>query len=205
MNGKPLTASMAIILLLILAAGGAVTCSREQISSSLSKNHADDSASSSSLQMNDIFYSRIRGERTFLEISATSAEYHDHPKSAHLEEVHARFYPRSGNSLEMLSPVGHYDLEQEILHLPSGITATTSDGFLIEAELGAYRHHSEEIEFESEVRVTGPNLAAWGKHVQFNTETGILTADEGIEAELAPARVRELLKTTPPPESDPLP
>ena len=162
-----------------------------------------ESGSSSSLRLSDIRYTRTQGQHTLLNITASSAEYRDNPRTASLHDVRARVYPRSGGLIQLFSPLGAYDLEQEILSLPSGVTAATRDGFRITADRGHYLHRSEEIGFESGVEVSAPNFFARGKQVSLSIENGVLVAEEGVEAHLAPARIRELLNHPFPPETTP--
>lgn len=191
------------LLILLIPAGAILLAPGEEESPVRSDTSSQEPGSSSSLRLTDILYTRTRGEHTLLNITASSAEYRDDPRTASLYDVRARVYPRSGGLIQLFSPLGTYDLEQETLTLPSGVTAATRDGFRISADRGHYRHRSEEIGFESGVEVSAPNFFAWGKQVSLSIENGILVAEEGIEAHLAPAQIRELLHHPSPPETAP--
>jgi LPS export ABC transporter protein LptC len=154
----------------------------------------DEFASSTSLKITDFSYSRTEGPRKFLEIQATVAEYQDDTRTATLEKARARVYPRTGEVIQIYGQVGSYNLEQEVLTLPSGITAVTTDGLLIQAGRGTYHHQPQEIEFQSEVKIEGPNLYARGQSVKLETKTGKILVENGIEARMASSRAREILQ-----------
>lgn len=154
----------------------------------------DQAGFSSSVRIADVFYARNEGERLSLKVRADSAEYRENPRIATLEKIRARVYPKSGGEISVFSDSGQYDLDQEILTLPGGITAVTHDGLKIGAGKGSFNNKLKELVFESFLTVTGPNLYARGERLRIDTHSGKLTIENGIEADLTPARIRTLLK-----------
>jgi len=154
----------------------------------------DQISSSSSLRITGLFYDRTEGERLSLKVRADSAEYRENPKIATLEKIRARVYPKSGGEISIFSDSGQYDLDQEILSLPGGITAVTHDGLKIGAGKGSFNNKLKELVFETFLTVTGPNLFARGNRLRIDTHSGKLTIENGVEADLTPARIRTLLQ-----------
>ena len=161
---------------------GAKTPPRDQISSS------------SSVRITNLFYARNEGERLSLKVRADSAEYRESPRIAALENIRARIYPKSGGEISIWSDSGQYDLDQEILSLPGGVTAVTNDGLRIGAGKGSFNNKLKELVFETFLTVTGPNLYARGNLLKIDTHSGKLTIENSIEADLTPAKIREFLK-----------
>ncbi|MCX5858324.1 MAG: hypothetical protein NT056_00265, partial [Proteobacteria bacterium] len=106
----------------------------------------------------------------------------------------ARVYPKSGGEISIFSDSGQYDLDQDILSLPGGITAATHDGLKIGAGKGSFNNKLKELVFETFLTVTGPNLFARGDRLRIDTHSGKLTIENGIEADLTPAKIRTLLQ-----------
>jgi len=150
--------------------------------------------SSSSLRITDVSYLRMDGKNLTMKIQAKAAEYREDPKIANLEDVRARVYPQAGGEIRIFSDSGRYDLDREILSLPAGITAVTQDGLRIAAGKGSFDNKLKELVFESFLTVTGPNLYARGNLLKIDTHSGKLTIENGIEADLTPAKIRTLLK-----------
>ena len=161
----------------------------------------DQVSSSSSVRITNLFYTRTEGQKLSLKIQADAAEYRDNPKTATLENIRAWVYPKAGGEIRIFGDSGQYDLDREILSLPAGTTAVIQDGLQIAAGKGSFDHKLKELVFESFLTVTGPNLYARGNLLKVNTQSGKLTIENGIEADLTPARIRTLLKMNKPGEN----